>query len=199
MKSSNLTRLRIGKGKSAFLRIVSRRSMRFFRSKSALAVAALVALVFTAGLMHAQVAGTGTIEGTVEDASGAVVSGAQVTATNTDTGFKSSQKTSGAGSYTIGNLPPGTYEVKVQAAGFNSFVESVTLNALAQMGVNIHLTIGDTQKVVVSGDTPLEMQTENGEVETTIPNSTYEALPVAMNGAPKSPIGLPRITSLDHP
>lgn len=152
--------------------------------------AMLLALAPPFGRIYAQVAGTGTIEGTVADPSGAVIPGALVTAANTATGLKSSQKTSGSGSYTLSALPPGEYTVSVQATGFALYTqEHVALDALTQLGLNIALRTGsETQKVVVTAQAP-ELQTENGENETTIPNSTYEALPVAMNGAPKSPIG----------
>ena len=59
---------------------------------------------------------------------------------------------------------------------------------MTQLGVNITLRAGSIEQVDVTADTP-ELQTENGQVETTIAKSTYEALPVPMNGGPKSPIG----------
>ncbi len=152
--------------------------------------ASLIGGPFSATRMVAQLVGTGTIEGTVQDSSGAVVRGATVTATNDATGLKSSQATSSAGSYTLAALPPGVYTVDVQAAGFGSFSqEHVTLDALTQLGLNIVLKVGsNVQRVVVSA-APAELQTENGEVETTIPNSTYSSLPLAMNNQPKNPIG----------
>jgi hypothetical protein len=147
-------------------------------------------LIFAvSSILHAQVAGTGTIEGTVSDPSGAVVPGATVTATNSATGLRLSQKTSQGGSYAIVALPPGEYKVNVEAAGFDSTIHNqVIVNALSQVGLNIALRVGSSdQQVVVSGASP-ELQTENGTVETTIPSTTYNALPVALNGGPKSPI-----------
>lgn len=161
---------------------------RLLRSALAAVTMAAIVLACPSGFIHAQVAGTGTISGTVVDSSGAMVAGAQVTATNSATGLKSSQKTSGSGSYTLTALPPGNYSVNVQAAGFQSTSQRVVLNALTQLGVNVSLQAGSTEQVIVTAEVP-QLQTQNGQVETTIPNSTYEALPVAMNGAPKSAIG----------
>ena len=176
--------------KSPRFKFHAQRSVRSSKQRSV--VLAFVALLVTCSHpcahLYAQGAGTGTIEGTVVDTSGAVVPGAIVTATNTATNLKSSQSTSGSGSYTLSALPPGDYAVEVQAKGFESSRQQVTLNALTQLGVNIRLLAGSTEQVQVTAAAP-ELETENGQVSITIPNSTYEALPVEMNNAPKSAIG----------
>ena len=64
---------------------------------------------------------TGSILGTVEDAQGAVVVGAQVTAQNSDTGLSRSVQTSSGGDYRVDFLPPGNYELQVTNTGFRSF------------------------------------------------------------------------------
>jgi Carboxypeptidase regulatory-like domain/TonB-dependent Receptor Plug Domain len=152
-------------------------------------LAIIVTLLLSTSLLRAQVEGTGTIEGIVLDTSGAVISRAIVTATNSATGRKFSQQTSGAGSYALVALPPGEYTVDVHAAGFGSVIqEHVTVNALSQVGLNISLRVGSNVQDVVVSAAPPELETENGTVETTIPNTTYEALPLAMNGGPKNPV-----------
>jgi hypothetical protein len=151
----------------------------------------LVVCGFSPVRAHAQVAGTGTIQGIVQDPAGANISGASVTARNTGTGLTSSQKTSSQGSYVLSALPPGDYTLEVRIAGFAPYVqEHITLDALTQLGVNVSLRVGaEQQKVVVNSEDAPELYTENGTVENTIPQSTYEALPIAMNGGPKSPVG----------
>ena len=84
-----------------------------------LAASALVAQTFR-----------GTILGTVTDASGAVVSGATVKVHNANTGLDRTTRTSADGSYAVSELPIGTYNVTVSAAGgtilqSNSFTLSV--------------------------------------------------------------------------
>ncbi len=152
--------------------------------------AILILMLVSVSSLPAQVAGFGTIQGTVSDPSGAVVAAAQVTATNAATGLKYSQQTSDAGTYAIVALPAGRYTVEVRGMGFGPVVhENVMVDALRQVGLNIELPLGSsTEKVVVSAEPP-QLQTENGTVETTIPQTTYNALPVAMNNAQKSPIG----------
>ena len=90
--------------------------MKFLKRISGV-VTAMVALFCTPGLLAQTV--TGTVTGIVTDASGAVVSGASVTAHNTNTSVDSKVTTNGSGLYRIQFLPIGRYEVTVDAKGFN--------------------------------------------------------------------------------
>lgn len=138
----------------------------------------------------AQVAGTGTIQGTITDPSGAVVPNATVTATSPATGRTTAQTTSSAGTYVLTALPPGTYVVTVKGQGFPEVrQENVVVNAVSVVGLDLKLHVGDANQNVTVTATPPDINTENGALDTTIQNSTYTALPVAMNGGPKSPLG----------
>jgi hypothetical protein len=191
----------MSKGRKLILESLSRNPKGHLRATTVLAVAAiLAALVFPASPLHAQVAGTGTIQGTVQDSSGAVISGAVVAATNTATGLELSQTTSGAGTYAIVALPAGEYNVAVHAAGFGSVVQQhVVVNALSQVGLNLTLQVGSSVQQIVVSEGAAQLPTENGTVETNIPSSTYSALPIEMQGSPKNPIGflnlVPGVTS----
>src|ERR1700761_5105667 len=74
----------------------------------------------------AQSAIAGGIGGTVTDPSGAVISGATVTALNTATNQKWPSATDASGYFRSSNLTPGTYVITVSAPGFDSYVISVT-------------------------------------------------------------------------
>ena len=65
---------------------------------------------------------TGTIAGVVADQAGAVISGAEVTAKNIETGASRSAKTGASGDYAIADLPAGTYDVSVKQPNFREFV-----------------------------------------------------------------------------
>ncbi len=82
-----------------------------------LAVALL--LLSAAGLAQSTVS-TGSIVGTVTDPSGAVVSGAKVSITNTATGQTIELTSNSAGAFNSGPLTPGNYKVQVSAKGFNT-------------------------------------------------------------------------------
>jgi len=63
-----------------------------------------------------------SITGTVTDATGAVVRGATIAATNVETNIKTAAKSNEDGNYTIAQLKEGTYTVRAEAPGFKSFV-----------------------------------------------------------------------------
>ena len=150
---------------------------------------ALVSVVVTQP-MFAQTVGTGSIEGTVLDQQGHVIPNAQVTATDPATGRTVTQKSSSAGVYVLTQLPPATYSVEFKAVGFAAFnQENVVVDALAVVGLSPTLKVGTAIQEVTVSSAPPELQTENGTLDTTIPNDTYTALPVSMGGSPKSPLG----------
>ncbi len=150
-------------------------------------VCALLAAVHPAA---AQVVGTGTIQGRVVDPRGAAISGAAVTATDPATGRRYARQTSPDGVYVISALPPGQYNVDFYAEGFSPVhQENIVVNAIDVVGLDMALKVGsETTRIIVTAAPP-DLDTENGALDTTIPNSTYTALPVSMGGSPKSPLG----------
>src|SRR5215831_15010989 len=98
---------------------------------------ALLAVALAAGTAVAQVSGSGTIQGTVTDPTGAVVAGVSVTATNVETGVQTSRKTTDAGFFVLTPLQPGEYTVTVRTAGFQSLTqEHVQVVGLGTVGLN---------------------------------------------------------------
>ena len=103
-------------------------------------------------------ASTATLQGAVRDRSGAFVPGAAVTACNDETGAERRAATNAEGQYTLRGLPPGEYELRVEAAGFASvktgeFPLSVgqTLRRdieLAPAGVTDRIEVNETPEAV---------------------------------------------------
>lgn len=151
-------------------------------------LALLAALLFPGIAVLAQIGGTGSLQGTVTDPSGAVVSGATVTATNTGTNAASTQQTTGAGAYSIAALPPGTYTVSVTATGFQKLSQQhVVIDALAVATVNLTLQVGSTTDVVTVTEAPPQLETSNATLGSVMRNEQYSALPLAMNAGPRDP------------
>ena len=86
-------------------------------SRCALAFSLFLTLVNCGGLA-AQSGTSSALSGAVTDASGAMVSGASVTATQVDTKAERTGRTDAAGHYLFSQVTPGTYRVAVQATGF---------------------------------------------------------------------------------
>src|SRR5215471_3899702 len=85
----------------------------------------------------------GSFTGTVTDASGSVVPAAKVTALDQGTGFSRSVETLKDGSYTIPLLRPGSYQLRVEKAGFQTSVQGpVQLTVNQQAKVDIQLRVG---------------------------------------------------------
>lgn len=118
-------------------------------------------LVLFSSVLHAQEF-RATITGRVTDASGAVVAGAKVDATNQATNLVASTVSDTAGIYTIPLLQPGTYTVTATSTGFKTYSRAnVVLNTGDRTGIDIEMQVGEVQQTVtVSAETPpIETQT----------------------------------------
>ena len=122
----------------------------------------------------------GTILGTVTDPSGAVVAGAQVTVKNTGTGLQRTTTTSGDGSYSLPELPIGTYDVSVTQAGFQTSVtKGVTVDVATERRVDTALKTGQVSTAVeVSADQLPLVETTSNDLGGVLTQDTVKDLPV---------------------
>ncbi|MGH9158467.1 MAG: carboxypeptidase regulatory-like domain-containing protein [Vicinamibacteraceae bacterium] len=100
---------------------------------------------------------TGSISGTVKDASGGVLPGAAVTAISVETNFSRSEVTNERGQYSLQFLPVGTYRLEAVLSGFNPFVQTGVVIEIGRAArVDPVLTVGGTvENVEVLADAPL--------------------------------------------
>ncbi len=139
-------------------------------------------LVASTGPMRAQLAGNGEITGTVTDASGAVVPNATVTATALATKQTTIRRTTSSGDYTVTPLPPGTYTVTVTAPGFEKYVqESVNVNALETVALNMRLTVGAANETVTVTTLPPNITTTDATLGGAMELQMYANLPLQMS------------------
>jgi len=117
-------------------------------------------------VLRAQVT-SGTIFGSVQDSTGARVSNATITASEPLKGVTRTATASSTGTFSLPNLPPGTYTVDVTAPGFDTLSKSgVILNAADNLNAGVFtLQVGQTASTVtVTADTgQLQVQTDSGE------------------------------------
>jgi hypothetical protein len=125
---------------------------------------------------------TGTILGTVSDASGAVVGGAKVTLTEVNTGTLRNAETNTSGNYTFPDLPEGTYSVTVEAPGFKKEIrENVGVAVNTSARVDAQLQPGNiSQSVEVTGAPP-PLQTDRADTTVTISRMQTAELPLSDN------------------
>ncbi|HEY2933429.1 MAG TPA: carboxypeptidase-like regulatory domain-containing protein [Acidobacteriota bacterium] len=117
-------------------------------------LAALMALVLTCQSAWAQT-GTGSVTGTVRDANRAVVPGADVTITHTETGISRKGITSEVGTYYFGALPRGSYTLAVELPGFKKWLGKLELQVGQTAVVDPALEVGEIHNVVeVTGAAP---------------------------------------------
>ncbi len=136
-------------------------------------------VISMAGTMTAQTF-RGTILGTVTDSTGASVAGATVKARHTATGLERTTQTTGDGSYSIPELPIGTYEVTITQSGFQtSITRSVDVNVAAEKRVDAVLQPGQvSERVEVSGELLPQVETTSSELGGTLTGQTIEDLPI---------------------
>jgi hypothetical protein len=138
----------------------------------------LLAMLCIPSQLSAQV-DRATLVGTVRDASGAVVSGAEVTAIAVETNTKTVAKTDAEGSYVITPLKIGRYSVSVEAAGFKSQVRpNVVLDVQDRVRIDFSLTVGSiSERVEVTGETPL-LQPETSSLGQVIESRQITDMPL---------------------
>ena len=119
-----------------------------------------------------------SIEGTVQDKSGAVVSGATVTVTNQATGATQTAQSNAGGFYRISELPPGQYSVAVESANFKkSTTNDVSVEAERVRGLDVILELGQAQETITVTEQNQALQTEDANVAGQLTASEVEKLP----------------------
>jgi len=105
----------------------------------------IVLLIVMLGCVSAWAQATAQISGTVRDASGAVLPGADITATQTETGIVRSTVSNETGSYVIPTLPLGPYKLEISLPGFRTFVQAgIVLQVNSNPTINAALEVGQS-------------------------------------------------------
>jgi hypothetical protein len=149
------------------------------RKLTSLLRAALCALFLLTLSATARAQFRAAVQGTVTDQSGAVVPEATLTLRNNETGRTQTANSGGEGFYRISELPPGTYTLTVEKAGFRKTTfESVTINAEQVQGLDVVLTAGEVaETVTVSSESQAELDTESATINKAITTQEIKRLP----------------------
>jgi Carboxypeptidase regulatory-like domain len=131
--------------------------------------------------------GGGSVVGSIHDPSGAVVPKADVTLTSNETRAVLATKSSSAGEYVFPLVPVGTYTLKISAAGFEQVEQQNIIVGLNKtVDVDEALQIGASTSTVQVEALVSQLETTTSQAATTIDQSTFDDLPIAMTGAARS-------------
>ncbi|WP_260705621.1 TonB-dependent receptor [Edaphobacter flagellatus] len=139
-----------------------------------------LALLLVCSLVAGAQTITGSITGTVTDATGAVIPNAKVVATNVDTGVKTESTTNNDGLYNIRFLQIGNYKVSIDAQGFGTSSYGPFVLETGQVAkIDGRLSLAGTQqKVSVDAEVAPLLNTENPTLATTLDTRAIENVPL---------------------
>src|SRR6266850_647485 len=144
--------------------------------KKAFTVAIEVAAI-ALQLAHAQ-ASAGTIAGVVKDATGALIPAAQIMILQRSTGLSREMKSTDQGDYSAPALAPGTYEVLMEASGFQRLRREALVEAGSTTTVDLILTVGNvTESMTVDAASP-QIRSDSHQVGGVTTRSQIEGLPL---------------------
>ncbi len=137
----------------------------------------------------------GTITGTVHDQSGALIPAASVTITNMATNVAVHVTTNDAGEFTIPNLSPGSYLVRVEKQGFRPSEEKgLALDAAQTVRADATLQLGSSTQAIEVQASAISLQTEDAKSSVTLENKLVNDLPLVVSGTVRTPFDLAALT-----
>src|SRR5436190_24113650 len=144
-----------------------------------LPLSAMLVCVLTATTFWGQAVSTSQITGTVKDQTGAVLAGAEVTATQTETSAKRTAVSDETGSYILTNLPIGPYRLEVSLPGFRTYVQTgIVLQVGSNPLIPVVLAVGQiSEQIEVAADAAL-VETRSTGVGQVIDNQRVLELPL---------------------
>lgn len=150
-----------------------------FSNRFTLFVLALtLSVIFSTAASAQTTVSQGSIQGTVTDASGAVVEGAKVSIISKANGRATSTTTTSSGTYNSGGLIPGDYVVRVEAKGFKTSEVTVVVQVTVTASGNVKLEVGQGNEIVEVQASSNAVNTEQATVQGVLTADQIDKLPV---------------------
>jgi hypothetical protein len=145
-----------------------------------IALLAALFLFCTPATLHAQAAGTASVQGAISDSTGAEIPEAKVVLTDNATHVKRvASSESSNGLYTFPNVPVGTYTLSVSKPGFQGYTQTnIVLEVGSSIAINVKMTIGSTNESVEVRANGLALQTEDSTFKQTIDQRAVTEMPL---------------------
>jgi hypothetical protein len=145
-------------------------------------LAILALSLFTFGTAFAQIT-SGDIQGTVKDATGAVIPNANIIITNEGTSVSTTVTANSNGEFHASNLPAGMYDLSVTSAGFQSYkLKGLEIDTNKTATTNIILGVAATQSVEVTAEAGVVLDTTTTNLTTTFDTEELASLPTSAVG-----------------
>jgi len=139
-------------------------------------LAAVALLIPT--MLHAQTAGTASIQGTVKDPVGAGIPNATVVFLSTETGARRELKSAASGDFSLPNVPVGAYTLSVTAPGFSGFKQSGNLEVGNNATIDAPLTVGSEAQMVEVQAGAVSIETETVNYKQVVDQQRINELPL---------------------
>ena len=161
------------------------------------AAAFLFVFLLATGALFAQGA-SGSITGTLKDASGAMIPNSSVTARSVDSGRDWQTRTNESGIYNLPALPPGRYTVTVEVPGFKRLVTNpITLEVNQTARIDLTLEVGTVAETVEVKDLAPLLQTESTQLGSVVTGNTTANLPLNGRNFAQLTLLAPGVVSYD--
>ncbi len=122
---------------------------------------------------------TSSLQGVVSDPQGAIIPGAVVTLTNTETSATRKEVSDDTGIYKILQVLPGPYKIEVQKPGFKTNTSSLSLQVNVPATLNLTLEVGQVSETVNVTAEATQINTENATVGNPFTEVQVQELPLA--------------------
>ena len=150
-----------------------------FRSVVAAVFAAVLLFGLAAPSAEAQVL-YGSLTGLVTDQSGATIPGAEITATNTQTGQVLTSTSDPSGRYSFVNIQAGSYDVQFAAQGFRTLTQTgIQVNVNTVTRTDIQMELGQVTETITVEAAAATLQTEKADTGAEITSSAITQMPSA--------------------
>jgi hypothetical protein len=135
--------------------------------------------VLSCDTVWAQAASTAQISGVIRDQTGAILPGAEISVTQTETGLRRNSLSNETGAYVLTNLPTGPYRLEVGLPGFRTYVQTgIVLQVNSNPVVNVVLEVGQVAETIeVQADAAM-VETRSSGVGTVVDNQRVVEMPL---------------------
>ncbi len=158
------------------------RKGRFHLSTTVVLLSLVLTFPFLSGSFVRAQTGVGSISGTIQDASGAVLPGSHVTLRNSDTQIQRTAQTDASGFYVFPSVPVGRYELETTVSGFKPYRRTgliIDVNTKLEEDVKLEVGNGQGETVTVS-DTAIQVEIADTQIGEVVASTEIQA--VALNG-----------------